>query len=70
MTPRNPKESSDRDSQTGGLQDVHETVKDAGPVSKVRGTLLPDSRPEEADDAKSARDRVEAYRRGPTVFSA
>lgn len=73
MTPRNPEESSDMDLQNGALQDAHETINDtthAAPVSAVRSTLPPASRPDEADDAKAARDRVEAYLKGPTVFSA
>jgi hypothetical protein len=73
MTPRNPEDSSKADVQNKVLPDVHDTFRGdthAAPVSKPHSTPILDPRQEEGGNTKLALDRVEAYLKGPTVFSA
>jgi hypothetical protein len=73
MTPRNPEESPNMDPQNRVLRDIHDTINNAAhaaPASQPHGTPVPVSQQREAVDTKLPLDRVEAYLKGPTVFSA
>ena len=72
MTPRKPPESPDDDMQSEILQAVHNALNDIAPVN----TPAKDQPAAEADQAKPSDeteveiDRIEAYLRGPTAFTA
>ncbi|MEZ0169852.1 hypothetical protein [Microvirga sp. TS319] len=73
MSPRNPEEISDVDLRNEALQDTHGTTghnPQAAPDFKVFGPLAPVPRPGDKADTQASPDRVEAYLKGPTVFSA
>ncbi len=73
MTPRNPENSSDLYVQRKPLQGIHETLDDptrAAAVSQPHSAPVPAPRQDESADGKLALDRVEAYLKGPTAFSA
>lgn len=76
MTPRQPPESPDDDVQSALLQAVHTALNDTAllndPSDEQPLTESPQDelRIEAADEVESEIDPVEAYLRGPTVFSA
>ena len=73
MTPRNPEDSPEVDLQNRGLQDIHDNLDGdahAAPASDPHSTPAAISQQESTVDAKLVLDRVEAYLKGPTVFSA
>ncbi|WP_414473518.1 hypothetical protein [Microvirga sp. M2] len=73
MSPRNPEEISDVDLRNEALQDIHGTTDhahQAAPNFKVYGPFAPAPRPDDRADAQTSADRVEAYLKGPTAFSA
>lgn len=73
MSPRNPEEISDVDLQNEARQDIHGTTDhapQAQPELKVYGPVAPSPRPDDRADTQTSPDRVEAYLKGPTVFSA
>lgn len=73
MSPRNPEEISDVDLQNEALQNAHGTTDhapQAAPDFKVFGPFAPAPRPGDKADTQTSPDRVEAYLKGPTVFSA
>ncbi|MXQ10336.1 hypothetical protein [Microvirga makkahensis] len=73
MTPRNPEDSSKSDVESRSLQDLHDPLDGR---SRAAAAPEPDSPPvpalrqEESVEAKLTLDRLEAYMKGPTVFSA
>ncbi|WP_134496355.1 hypothetical protein [Microvirga pakistanensis] len=73
MTPRNPEDRSTADLQNRSLQDKHDAPHDpthAPADSEPRATPPAASLQGEDADAKIVLDRLEAYMKGPTVFSA
>jgi len=73
MTPRNPENSSDLDVQSKSLQGIQDTLDGhtrAAAVSEPHSAPLPTPRRDESAESKLTLDRVEAYLKGPTAFSA
>jgi hypothetical protein len=76
MTPRHPPESPDDDVQSENLQSVHDALSDITPVNdpaeaQPATETQQDARPAEApDETEVDIDRIEAYLRGPTAFTA
>jgi len=73
MTPRNPEDSPEVDLQNRVLQDIRDTPNDdthAAPACDPHSMPAATSQQESAVDTKLRLDRLEAYLRGPTVFSA
>jgi len=72
MTPRKPPESPDEEMQSEILQAVHNALNDITPIHDP----AQDQPAAEADQAKPSDeteveiDRIEAYLRGPTAFTA
>jgi hypothetical protein len=72
MTPRQPPESPDDDMQSELLQAVHNALNDIKPVNDPVGQQ-PGAGPRQAapaDETEVEIDRIEAYLRGPTAFTA
>jgi hypothetical protein len=72
MTPRQPPESPDDDMQSELLQAVHNALNDITPVNDPVEDQ-PDSETQRAkpsDETEVEIDRIEAYLRGPTAFTA
>ena len=76
MAPRQPPESPDDDKQIELLDAVHRALDDAVPViDPVEDQPLAETQPdlpepEIVDKTKVEIDRIEAYMKGPTAFTA
>ena len=72
MTPRQPPESPDDEKQRDFLQAVHNALNDITPVTEkpVPETEREAPRLVKAEDVDVEIDRIEAYLRGPTAFTA
>ncbi|NBJ12695.1 hypothetical protein [Microvirga arsenatis] len=72
MTPRQPPESPDDDKQSELLRAVHSALNDITPVDEqpVPETEQDMPRLVSKEDAEVEDDRMEAYLRGPTAFTA
>jgi hypothetical protein len=76
MSPRLPPESPDDDAQSELLQAVHQALNDLSPISDPAEELplaeaQPDAQPSASPNENEVEiDRIEAYLRGPTAFTA
>jgi hypothetical protein len=76
MAPRQPPENPDDDRQSDLLRAVHRALNDAVPVNApVEEQPLTEmqqdvSEPEVVDETQVEIDRIEAYMKGPTAFTA
>ena len=72
MTPRQPPESPDNDEQSEILQAVHKALNEIAPVNDpIDDQPLTETQQVEAVDKNDVEiDRIEAYMRGPTAFTA
>ncbi|EIM25905.1 hypothetical protein [Microvirga lotononidis] len=76
MSPRLPPESPDDDGQSELLQTVHDALNDLGPLTdpteeQPLTEAQPDGQPSTSPDETQVEiDRIEAYMRGPTAFTA
>jgi hypothetical protein len=76
MAPRQPPENPDDDRQSDLLRAVHRALNDAVPVNApVEEQPLTEMQqdvpePEVADETQVEIDRIEAYMKGPTAFTA
>lgn len=72
MTPRQPPESPDNDEQSEILQAVHKALNEIAPVNDpIEDQPLTETQQVEAVDKNDVEiDRIEAYMRGPTAFTA
>jgi hypothetical protein len=76
MAPRKPLENPDDDMQSEILQAVHDALNDLAPLSDpVEEQPVPAARQAaphalKAEDVEVEVDRIEAYLRGPTAFTA
>jgi hypothetical protein len=76
MTPRQPPESPDDDVQSELLQAVHNALNDITPINDPSDVLPVIERQQDvpaaaaADENEVEIDRIEAYLRGPTAFTA
>ncbi|WP_262296666.1 hypothetical protein [Microvirga sesbaniae] len=76
MTPRLPPENPDDDEQSELLQAVHRALNDLAPITDpVENLPLAEAKPDEPavpspDETEVEIDRIEAYLRGPTAFTA
>jgi hypothetical protein len=79
MTPRHPPESPDGDGPSELLRAVHRALSDltptTDPADKQPATGTGQKQPslvkvDEVDADETERDRIEAYLRGPTAFTA
>ncbi len=72
MTPRQPPEGPDDDMQSEILQAVHNALNDIAPVNNPAedkpATETDQAKP--TDETEVEIDRIEAYLRGPTAFTA
>jgi hypothetical protein len=74
MTPRQPPERPDDDTQSELLKAVHNALNDITPV-KDPAEDRPDrktqpAKPSDENEDEDEIDRIEAYLRGPTAFTA
>lgn len=71
MTPHHPPESSD-DEQIKHLHALHKTLKESTAIDKlpVPETEQAAAQLVKAEDVEVELDRIEAYLRGPTAFTA
>jgi hypothetical protein len=76
MTPRQPPENPDDDEQSELLRAVHKALNDLAPINdpveeqplaETRQDVKPSLSP---DETEVEIDRIEAYLRGPTAFTA
>ncbi|WP_114945373.1 hypothetical protein [Microvirga calopogonii] len=76
MSPRPPPESPDNDAQSELLQAVHNALNDLAPITDPTeepplAEAQPDAQPSpSSDETQVDIDRIEAYLRGPTAFTA
>jgi len=76
MAPRQPPENPDDDTQSELLQVVHEALNELAPVNDpVEDQPLTETQqippePASPDETEVEIDRIEAYLRGPTAFTA
>ncbi|MBQ0821038.1 hypothetical protein HPT29_006785 [Microvirga terrae] len=76
MTPRLPPENPDNDEQSELLQAVHRALNDLAPVNDpVEPLPVAPAKPDlhaapSPDETEVEIDRIEAYLRGPTAFTA
>ncbi|ANY79963.1 hypothetical protein BB934_18455 [Microvirga ossetica] len=76
MAPRQPPENPDDDRQSDLLRAVHRALNDAVPVNvPVEEQPLTEMQqdlpePESVDETQVEIDRIEAYMKGPTAFTA
>jgi hypothetical protein len=78
MTPRHPPESPDDDKQSELLRAVHRALNDITPVSDPAHEQPVTENEKDAPrlvnkyevDVEAEQDRIEAYLRGPTAFTA
>jgi len=72
MTPRQPPESPDDDKQRDLLQAVHNALNNITPVTEQPVPEMEQDAPHlvKAEDVDVEIDRIEAYLRGPTAFTA
>ncbi|MBA1158425.1 hypothetical protein [Microvirga mediterraneensis] len=76
MSPRLPPESPDDDGQSELLQSVHDALNDLAPLTDpTEEQPLAETQPgapasTSPDETQVEIDRVEAYMRGPTAFTA
>ena len=76
MAPRQPPENPDDDRQSDLLRAVHRALNDAVPVNApVEEQPLTEmqqdvAEPEVVDETQVEIDRIEAYMKGPTAFTA
>ncbi|MBF9194450.1 hypothetical protein [Microvirga terrestris] len=72
MAPRHPPESSDDDEQIKHLQALHKSLKESTAIDKLPVPETEQDAPGlvKAEDVEVELDRMEAYLRGPTAFTA
>jgi len=72
MTPRQPPESPDDNMQSELLQAVHNALNDITPVKDpAENQPVRETKPAKpSDETEVEIDRIEAYMRGPTAFTA
>jgi hypothetical protein len=72
MTPRQPPENPDDDVQSELLQAVHEALNDLAPINDpVEEQPLTETQQDvPPGETEVEIDRIEAYLRGPTAFTA
>ena len=70
MAPRQPPESSDDDEQIKHLQALHKSLKGSTAIDKLPVAEIKQDEPHLATAEEVELDRMEAYLRGPTAFTA
>lgn len=70
MAPRQPPESSDDDEQIKHLQALHKALQESTAVDKLPVAEIKQDAPHLATAEEVEIDRMEAYLRGPTAFTA
>ena len=70
MAPRQPPESSDDDEQIKHLQALHKALQESTAVDKLPVAEIKQDAPHLATAEEAEIDRMEAYLRGPTAFTA
>jgi hypothetical protein len=70
MTSRHPPESSDDDEQIKRLQDLHKALKESTAIDKLPIAEIKQDEPHLTTAEEVELDRMEAYLRGPTAFTA
>jgi len=76
MAPRQPPENPDDDVQSELLQVVHEALNESAPMNDpvedqpLTETQQAPQEPVSPDETEVEIDRIEAYLRGPTAFTA
>lgn len=70
MAPRHPPESSDDDEQIKHLQAVHKALQESTAIDKLPVAEIKQDAPHLANSEEVELDRMEAYLRGPTAFTA
>ena len=70
MAPRHPPESSDDDEQIKHLQALHKALKESTAIDKLPIADIHQDAPHLATAEEVELDRMEAYLRGPTAFTA
>lgn len=70
MAPRQPPESSDDDEQIKHLQALHKSLKESTAIDKLPVAEIKQDEPHLVNAEEVELDRMEAYLRGPTAFTA
>ena len=70
MTSRQPPESSDDDEQIKHLQALHKSLQESTAIDKLPVAEIKQDAPHLATAEEAEIDRMEAYLRGPTAFTA
>jgi hypothetical protein len=70
MAPRHPPESSDDDEQIKHLQALHKSLKESTAIDKLPVPEIKQDEPHLVTAEEVEIDRIEAYLRGPTAFTA
>ena len=70
MAPRHPPESSDDDEQIKHLQALHKSLKESTAIDKLPVAEIQHDEPHLVTSEEVELDRMEAYLRGPTAFTA
>jgi hypothetical protein len=70
MTSRHPPESSDDDEQIKRLQDLHKALHGTTPANKQPAPNAKQDSPHLVTAEEAELDRMEAYLKGPTAFTA
>lgn len=69
MAPRQPPESSD-DEQIKHLHALHKTLKESTAIDKLPVADIKQDAPRAGEAEEVELDRIEAYLKGPTAFTA
>ena len=70
MAPRQPPETSDDDEQIKHLQALHKSLKESTAIDKLPVAEIQQDEPLLVTAEEVELDRMEAYLRGPTAFTA
>ena len=70
MTSRQPPESSDDDEQIKRLQDLHKALHGVTPAHEEPDPKAERNTPRPVQEEEVELDRIQAYLRGPTAFTA
>ena len=70
MAPRQPPETSDDDEQIKHLQALHKALQESTAIDKLPVAEINQDAPHLASAEEVELDRMEAYLRGPTAFTA
>jgi hypothetical protein len=72
MTPRQPPDKTEDDKQSELLRAIHRSINDLTPVKEQPAPRTEQDAPRlvQPEDVEVELDRIEAYLRGPTAFTA